>query len=281
MKAIKLIALFALLLGIAYAAFNIDFSPKPPKGIELDENMIKSYKDKFVKDWEESSDWDEEIFKKHCFTIETALSEYNTKDLKEWDVNRAIEKIDSLIFKEWSKSDCNKGKIDKYIKATDRIKREMEDPDKKNNSSLNKIARVNNLYNKAFNLANKKIGLTTGFNGDSWNSYSKYEQGIKATKNKIKGDNNFQYLQNIEDIQNGLNSIDNKLKNGRNKFYTTLADQICSHYRDVPKTNDNLTKLSGVIGKYNKEYKEYRENNKLQKLVTDFTEQVIANSTNQ
>jgi len=157
----------------------------------------------------------------------------------------------------------------------------MEDPDKKNNSSLNKIARVNNLYNKAFNLANKKIGLTTGFNGDSWNSYSKYEQGIKATKNKIKGDNNFQYLQNIEDIQNGLNSIDNKLKNGRNKFYTTLADQICSHYRDVPKTNDNLTKLSGVIGKYNKEYKEYRENNKLQKLVTDFTEQVIANSTNQ
>jgi len=27
MKAIKLIALFALLLGIAYAAFNIDFSP--------------------------------------------------------------------------------------------------------------------------------------------------------------------------------------------------------------------------------------------------------------
>ena len=249
MKSIKLIIVFALILGGVIGAFffiNPDTGgtlPPPP------DDTYKTYRDQFVKDWEQANDWNEQLFMSHSDMIQQLSTQFDTESLNDLNTKTATEIVYKKIFDEWKSSKYN-GAI-KVIENKDN--NATKDP------NVQKIKNVYLTYTTAYSLAHQNIGLTPHFNGSSWNSYSSYSSSIENKMRSMLNNSSYKtYLSNIVEIKNGLNAIPTKLSVGRTHFYEGLANSIEHYYSRINsenRTDSELKALRNTIRKYEDEYK--------------------------
>ena len=146
-----------------------------------------------------------------------------------------------------------------------------------------KIISVNNTYRKAFELAHKSIGLTSGFDGSSWNSFSSYSNSTLTEKSSIQENENYkQYLVNIKDIKDGLNAIPSKLDNAKSRFYNDLANEIVYHYLNIEqslRTRSQLNELRDARNRFNNEAPS--SNSYLNDFCNTFADDVERNESNE
>ena len=281
MKIIKLLLVFVIILGGVVGAFYLIGGGGGTGLEEPSDDTYQTYRTQFENDWKDKGDWSDSLFNAHCDMVRQLSLDYNVAPLKDLNTNTAVEVVYEKIFWQWTSEYCKKATIENYIRALGKI--QAEDENAKANPNVQKINSVNGTYKKAYALAHKGIGLTPGFDGTSWRSFSSYSDSIFSEKNSMQNDANYkQYLANIKDIKDGLNAIPSKLDNARTRFYNDLASDIVNHYRNIEqssRTRSQLIELRDARNKFNNEAPS--SNNYLNNFCNSFADDVDRNESNE
>ena len=281
MKIIKLLLVFVIILGGVVGAFYLIGGGGGTGLEEPSDDTYQTYRTQFENDWKDKGDWSDSLFNAHCDMVRQLSLDYNVAPLKDLNTNTAVEVVYEKIFWQWTSEYCKKATIENYIRALGKI--QAEDENAKANPNVQKINSVNGTYKKAYALAHKGIGLTPGFDGTSWRSFSNYSNSIFSEKNSMQNDANYkQYLANIKDIKDGLNAIPSKLDNARTRFYNDLASDIVNHYRNIEqssRTRSQLIELRDARNKFNNEAPS--SNNYLNNFCNSFADDVDRNESNE
>lgn len=276
MKAIKLILVFALILGGVIGAFLLVRKSKTNSLSNIPDTTFQTYRDQIINDWENEGDWNEQLFLSNCNLIQLLSKSYDVSTLRDLNTKMAIEIVYEKIFAEWATRSCRKNVIYKYSEAINVIV--SNDGNAKTDANVAKIKRVRGVYDSAYQLANQEIGLKPRFDDNDWNSYADYSYQITEKTNKILENSDYKsYLSNIDNIKNGLNAIPDKLSKGKNRFYNELADQIISSYSIIApseRTESQLKDLRNLISRFTNEY---CSNQKLSKFAEAFANDVNKN----
>lgn len=258
MKAIKLLITFVVLLALVVLAFVI--VPKSTVSHDLPDppdETLKEMRTQIEQDWEQANDWDETVFEKHCDKLNQMKYDYSVGTLVDLNTRLAVETVHKkLMDGEWKSVSCREKVIDKYVNALGVIIK--ADANAKDNNNVKKLYQVNDVYKKALSVSRIRIGLSPGFDGSSWRSFSAYSNSIKAKKASIESNAIYkEHLSNIREIKNGLANIDGRLSEARTTFYKSLAKAITSYYSRIPsseRNNSQLRTLRNVRDRYNNEY---------------------------
>lgn len=281
MKILKLLLVFVIILGGVVGAFYLIGGGSGSGWEEPSDDTYQTYRNQFENDWKDKGDWSDSLFNAHCDMVRQLSLDYNVAPLKDLNTNTAVEVVYEKIFQQWSSESCKKATIENYIKALGKI--QAEDENAKSNPNVQKINSVNDTYKKAYSLAHKGIGLTPGFDGTSWRSFSSYSSSMLSEKNSMQNDANYkQYLANIKEIKDGLNAIPSKLDNARTRFYNDLASDIVNHYRNIEqssRTRSQLNELRYARNKFNNEAPS--SNNYLNNFCNSFADDVDRNESNE
>lgn len=258
MKAIKLLITFVVLLALVVLAFII--VPKSTVSHDLPDppdETLKEVRTQIEQDWEQANDWDETVFAKHCDKLNQMKNDYSVGTLVDMNTRLAVETVyKKLMDGEWNSESCREKVVDKYINALGVISK--ADANAKDNNNVKKLYQVNGVYKKALSVSRIRIGLSPGFDGSSWRSFSAYSNSIKAKKASIESNAIYkEHLSNIREIKNGLANIDGRLSEARTAFYKSLANAITSYYSRIlssERNNSQLKTLRNVRDRYNNEY---------------------------
>lgn len=264
MKAIKLIITFVVLLALVVLAFYIvPRKVDPPVLLDPPDETLKEMRTLIERDWEQANDWDEKVFAKHCDKLNKMKNDYSVGTLVDMNTRLAVETVyKKLMDGEWNSESCREKVVDKYVNALGVIIK--ADANAKDNNNVKKLYQVNDVYKKALSVSSIRIGLSPGFDGSSWRSFSAYSNSIKAKKASIESNAIYkEHLSNIREIKNGLANIDGRLSEARIAFYKSLANAITSYYSRIPPSERNdsqLRTLRNVRDRYNNENNNYNLN---------------------
>lgn len=264
MKAIKLIITFVVLLALVVLAFYIvPRKVDPPVLLDPPDETLKEMRTLIERDWEQANDWDEKVFAKHCDKLNKMKNDYSVGTLVDMNTRLAVETVyKKLMDGEWNSESCREKVVDKYVNALGVIIK--ADANAKDNNNVKKLYQVNDVYKKALSVSSIRIGLSPGFDGSSWRSFSAYSDSIKAKKASIESNAIYkEHLSNIREIKNGLANIDGRLSEARIAFYKSLANAITSYYSRIPPSERNdsqLRTLRNVRDRYNNENNNYNLN---------------------
>lgn len=279
MKVIKLTLIFASILGCVVAAFFLIPDKPKTKLPPIKNSTYETYRQQFEKDWQQKGDWNTNLFNSHCDIVNQLSSKYETRPLKDFNTGTAVRIVFRRIFEEWRSSSCHKEIVDEYMKAIEII--EGTDVNAKTNTKVALIKKVYSTYKTAYNLANKKIGLTPQFDGITWNSYKNYRNSIMSHRNSVIGNADYkQYLSNISAIRNAMISIPGKLDSAERRFYQSLSYSIKNYYEDIPSNERNRHQLNNLRSVRNRYEEEYSSNTSLNILAKDFLYDVEKNENN-
>ena len=281
MKIVKLLLVFFVILGAVVGAFYLIGGGTTSGLEEPSDDTYQTYRKQFENDWKNKGDWSDSLFSAHCDMVRMLSMDYNVAPLKDLNTTTAVEVVYDKIFKEWESVTCRKAVVENYIKALGKI--QAEDENAKSNPNVQKMISVNDTYKKALALAHKSIGLSPGFDGSSWRSFSSYSNSMLSEKSSMQDNANYkQYLANIKDIKDGLNSIPSKLDNARSRFYSDLANEIVNHYRSIEqsaRTRSQLNELRDARNKFNNEAPS--TNSYLNNFCNTFADDVDRNESNE
>lgn len=214
MKAIKLLAIFLLIMGAVAGAFFL-FSSNG--GSEDDSTKSSSYvkvSAEIEKNWQQCADKADSI--KSLFEHKNSLlDEYKNNDiieseeeitrLKHNNARLAIEKIKLEIFELWKTDNCQKTDVDKYHAVLKNV--QTKDDNARNNEDLKKINEVYEVYKNAYALAH--------LNTDEVTSDTDKQQKKKQIQNIRANQNYKEYLEHIDDLNKGLKRTESKLSASR------------------------------------------------------------------
>lgn len=260
MKILKISILFVAVLGVIVLIFGTDFLKEIGSDDPAKSSEYKFIQSSVEKEWNNSTDWDESIFKEnHVLINQSKLRDYDKNTLIEHNCSRAISRIDTLIFEEWEKPNCNDNVIKHYIAATGEITEVNSET--RNHETFKKIMSVYETYNTVNKFISEAIGLTPEFKPAEmeWNKFKKYRETIENKLNSINNNSNYTtYLSNITKFKNGLNDIPNRLDKAQNNFYTQLGNNIINYFStQLSQTNDIdvLTQLQRSLNNCREKYK--------------------------
>lgn len=276
MKAIKLLFSFILLLGglivTLYLINGHSTDSLPP----ISDNTYQKFSNQIKNEWAQRNDWDDSLYFKHRDLVHQLSKKFETRSLSELVTNTAIEIVYDKIFGEWEKTTCQKPVVDNYVRAIGII--EKEDSNAKTNPNVIKIKDVNKSYKSAYSFAHQSVGISPNFDGQTWKSFSNYNDSITKKRTAILNDANYrQYLTNINEIKTKLNDISNKLSEAKTHFYNTLAKEIIKYYSKIDSSLRNRSELNKLRNHINTFNNEYSPNNDLREFSKSFAKDVTNN----
>ena len=279
MKALKLAGIFVVVLAIVVGVFLLMPSSTPAPLPPPSQNQYEAYRQQFTSDWAQAADWDENIFRSNYDIVQQLSIKYagdKIDALRQLNTRCGIEVVKNKMLAEWESASCRKSVIDKYVGAIN-VMTKLDEAAAKD-ADVKQLRDINGTYQQAYSLAHKNFGLSPQFDGQSWQSYNSYAQGIKNQKANILGSNNYKtYLKNITDIKTGLAAIDGKLQKGRSSYYQALANSIIAYYRKIERSQRTMSQLSDLRSTRNRYESEYSQNSSLTAFTREFAQDVNNN----
>lgn len=277
MKILKLILTFCIILGAIVGVFLIIDGGDDEIFSSVTQDDYEKYSQRFIDDWEQRGDWDEQLFKSHCDLINqlgTRLS--NTEPLKDQETMIVVKLVNSKLFAEWASATCKNATVNKYINAVNVITK--EDPNAKHNPLVADIWKVYAVYKKAYDLAYGSVSLEPTYDGSTWNSFIEYQNGKIASRDAVLRDNTYvTYLSNITDLKKNLNNLSSKLDGAKAVFYEKLAKEIVKYYMAIPSSTRTRQQLEAL--RLSRSYYEdqYQSNDMIDLCCTQFNQDVRNN----
>lgn len=279
MKALKLILVFAVLLGGVVGALWLTGGSSDDQLPALSDNTLSDYSNMIHQGWEAAGDWDESLFNRNCELISQLSRDYETTPLSNLNTTCAVECVYNRLFALWASPSCQKSKVDDYIHAVSVI--EAKDPGAARNPNVEQIKEVYAVYNQAWNLAHRAIGLSPDFDGRRWNSYDSYRSRMMSQRDAMLANVTYKsHLSRIEDIADGLANYPANLDYGRRRFYAKLAGEIKEHFGQTPpaeRTKDQLQELRAVYADYSSQWRSLSDDNGMGGFLVEFNNDVMQN----
>ena len=246
MKALKLIAIAIVMLAAIVGLLFLNEGNSPTNTTGRRDQLMKQMKKETLADWHATRQWDVATFDNILDRLKQNRRDLGNgyQTLVDMTGDLACQRLDSLTMLEFSKTDCSKSQIDFYANGLEHLLGKI--PHLKNNAAAIKLLGIINVYNKAYALGKKEMGLSANFNAqtDQWNSFSSYSNGIKRQKSDIQGNDYFQYISHITEIKDGLAKVEPKLSQARNRYKARLAQEIIKAYQQKePKEPERLKQV--------------------------------------
>ena len=288
MKSLKLILTFvgilAVAIGILWLA-NIDSGKKTK--IFVPKSEIESATADIEGSWEESADWNHQVFADNCDLVKQMAKAYPDDaaaidNLRDRNCNLALERIHPAMINQWANADCDRSVIKKYKAALDTVVKSY--PNFEKMAMVKELNEIHKVYERAVRRAEGQVACGASFNGETgtWNSFDAYARGVRGERDAILHHQHYsQYLSNISAIKSGLNSIDDRLATARTNFYSALNSRILTFFRNIAqaeRTQDQLATLRSVKSRFLNEYQGGSHKSSLDRLDTEFTKDVRANA---
>lgn len=267
MKALKLIAIAIVTLAAIIGLLFLN-EGNSSTAVTGDKNkQMEKMKKELLNEWYTTQQWDVASFDNILDRLKQNKRELGNgyQTLVDLTGELACHRLDSLVMEEFAKADCDKSQIDIYSNGLDHLLVKVSHL--RNNGDVKKMQGIIDVYNKAYTLSKRDMGLSTGFNvqTDQWNSFSNYSNSVKRQKNDIQASEYFQYINHVTEIIDGLSKVDSRLAVANNSFKARLAQDIIKAYRQKdPKETERLKQV------YDRFQREFGDDNNLNTFVQNY-----------
>ncbi|MGN0282456.1 MAG: hypothetical protein ACI4B3_09175 [Prevotella sp.] len=267
MKALKLLAIFLIIVGGLFLAFNwgslFDGASNDDDFVNEDLIDISEKCDEIRKLWSSQTGWSDELYKTQREDIDQSKSMgmfsregYNTVNncLRETSTNKACDGyMSDLHAPSFSATDLQEsyqGVI--AIKAYEKLNEEPR---------IQKIEQIHKLYTSISNFIKSSHVISPKFdtNTADWVSFSSAQNGILQKAKGYKENTLFKELENIPGFKSGLNeeSLKKQTNPQRKGFYQNLSSQIIDYFNSVEPTPDKVNLLNQIYKNFTYQESDY------------------------
>ena len=256
MKFVKLLLIFALLVGGIFAAFFWEsiFSTKRTDNefADVDQIDITEKCNEIRESWEAQKEWSEDLYLNHrqdidqshgmhmfsstgYNTVNNALRESATK--KAYDCYKEALKAPNFKDADLRRSYDNVVAIKNYEKIVD-------------NDRIDEVENIHALYCDIKQFVGSNHAISPYFDKDkmTWTSFSARQNGILSQASKMRNNKWYGEVKHIAGFEEGLDEA--KLRNitepYRSSYYSGLSTAIIRYFQNEPQTPENLEKLNSL-----------------------------------
>ena len=258
MKIVKLIGIFAVVVGIIYCAFNLKNWLGGDDGVRR-HHTPQTYADcekRVAEDWTDQSSWDKDLY-----DDTRNFLDMNKDDLGVDSYNRLLEtlngrvcvKLDSIMMNEFSKSNCSRQVINSTYAGVKHLK--AKSPDFVRDPRIVKLDGTYTLYNNILGFGGRSFALSPGASVDQgiWPDFDSHASRIRATRDGYKRNQYFSNISNIHAVNNAL-AIDSRLNSARSNYRTAVANAIVRAFESRERTVENRNEYQRIQMKYNSSF---------------------------
>lgn len=265
MKAIKLLLLFILILGVVVGAlFLTGALGVEEEVVRTDPETFNDQRDLLNKEWK-NAQWDINLYDRCSARIAQSKDKLNEDDLKTLvdQLNEyAIPKLYTAMMEEFAKPGCD----DKIIQSLSKDLTKLKDnaPGRENKDTmLITMTGTCKVYQDAISLCTKTISFNPG-NGVNWTPLETQKNNYRKQRDNIRSDKYFGNIKNINRITEGLNNLETKMNVASKGFADRVADKILKAFsngkpgfKDVKARYDRefpsnpSSSLNGLARRYN------------------------------
>lgn len=266
MKVIKLIFIFIAVLGTVIGVVFLSKGDNGPIEGKYAGYYAKAEK-KINSEWKSDAEWLWAHFEdtKNYLEVRNKKLKGGYKTLVDLFHQRACHCLYNNSIAEFAKHNCNKTIVDTLKSDLDKLIQAA--PEQKDSAQTTTLYNVHDLYGKAYSLATQKsFGLTPDFDKyrGTWKDYNAYRTEQETRRSNIQKDSLFSYIKDISEIVDGLNSMDTKLNEGKERFKSSLVKEIINEYKSdepiVPTSIDSekMNEAKKWLENYEEAYKKLR-----------------------
>lgn len=260
MKLLKLILIFALLVGGIIFAMNIGsiFSGgDEEKWGEIDKIDVTEKCAEIRSTWESQPAWDAELYQAlrddidqsremQLFTREGYGTVNNT--LRETSVNKAVIAYLNEI-------NCKEGFSHKALLDHYKGVQEVKQLEKLTNEKrIADVEAIHSLYTKVNSFVGSKHTLTPNFNGSTgrWTSFDAARQSVLTTARNYRSNALFKQMSSVPGFEAGLSeaALIKTLDPQRNSYYDKLSRQIIDNFSKLESNEENYKAFVDAYNRY-------------------------------
>lgn len=260
-KILQIFLMFALIAGIVVAALLIPGRGDSTSGKK---DIIQSTNSKLQSEiedsWRNSKAWNKELYDDNKTTIDMYATQKKlrineSEVLKESNRNSALELVDSILMKEYGKADCNHTVITANYEGITYLGN-----DGCTHADIAKHKSYYSTYTKIRGFIRRSAYLDVVYDTENgtWNSFDRHAASFISERDSYLNSSNYKsVLSGISELKNGLAGVDEKVKTQRQKFYSTLLNEIISHHQTLTRADENLSSLIKIQESFNRETGDY------------------------
>lgn len=276
MKAIKLLIAFCVVIAVIVGVFFVMGGGGGSARDDGSDPTLNGYRAKIENDWKQRADWDETMFRTHADMLNQLGTEYSVETLVDLDTRLAIETVYGRLVAEWASPACRRTTVDGYMKALATIASVNANANDDNN--VRKLRAIDKVYRTALALSAARLGIATGFDGDTWRSFSDYSASVRARRDAVLGNALYkEFLSGISALKDGLLSIDARLAAAKASFCRELVRDIIAYYYEYDPQERNSSQLAALRSVRNRYAAEFGSSSEIDSFVKDFYRDVYNN----
>lgn len=259
-KILQIFLMFALIAGVVVAALLLSGGGSTVD-VDIDNHGPMSKLQAEIEDsWKNSKAWDKELYdvnhtKIDMYANQKMLKVNEAEVLKESNQNSALELIDSILMKEYGKSACNNTVVTanyegiKYLGDAGCTHADIA----KHRSYYSTYTKI-----RSFIRRSAYLDVVYDTENGTWNSFDRHAASFISERDSYLNSSNYKsVLSGISELKNGLAGVDEKVKTQRQKFYSTLLNEIISHHQTLTRADENLSSLIRIQESFNREAGDY------------------------
>ena len=267
MKYLKLIGIFAVIVGALFFVLNWDSLFNSNQGDEPwgEENQIDISEkcEEISAAWSQRTGWDQALYQSQRDEIDQQRfmgmyteEGYNAVDnrLRETAINKACEGYAKLL----NSSEFSDSRLQTEFAGVRFLKEAEKVP---NDPRIKHVEQLHQLYTNIKNFVNSPHTITAKFNTSraDWVSFTSAESSILNTARSYLNNPLFKEMQNVPGFQAGLNEANIKKVTSpqRRKFYESLSAQIIRYFKNEEPTEDKINLLNQIYKNFTYQESKY------------------------
>ena len=266
MKILKLLVILVLMIGAIVLALNwgtLFKGEKPSPFVDQDKIDITKKCDEIRSSWAGQAGWNDSLYQAQREDIDQSRNMnlfsqagYNTVNnaLRESAANKACEGYQAALHAS-PFSDAELQRNYKGVSTLAKAEQMSDDP------RISHVQSLHDLYGKikAFIASNHAITAQFDKRREAWESFSSKQSKLLSQAKTLRGNPLFSELMHLPGFQDRLNV--SKLKSDtdsqRPSFYTSLSNQIVTHFSQKDRTQSNMNLLHQIYNNFTNEEMNY------------------------
>jgi len=256
MKALKLFAIFIVIVGGIFLAINwgslFGSAIKGDNFVDEDQIDISEKCDEIKQEWSSQTEWNDELYKAQRDDIDQSMfmgmfsrEGYNTVNncLRETAINKACDCYKKALHAQ-SFSDAALQKAYKGVTAIKKYEKMDNEP------RIKDVEQLHQLYTSITKFIHSGHKITPHFdqNKADWTSFASAKNSILSKARSLKANNLYKEMEHIPGFESGLNDkeLERQANSQRKPFHEELSTQIIDYFNSVEPTPDKVNLLNQI-----------------------------------
>lgn len=261
-KITKIVAFFISIIGIIVAIFYFAGGLEPDNSVGVTNQTFQRYHAQIEKNWLSVSVWDQNVYDDNRELLYGAEKKLGRKYATLMDLNNeiALNRLDSVLMKEFAKKKCDESVFNQYMPAVSHIKK--CDGKWAKDSRLKEMEGTYDLYKRIKSFCNCKVYIEPDYDLDTcdWTDFEDYKEKMLSKKAALTGSQYYKKVKNNAEFTKFFNGLNAELSKANDRYVSELERQIEEQFSKDKSTlsgeehETRLQLLENIRQKFNKKY---------------------------